>query len=187
METYVLVPEREFLKTEDAPEFDKTISTIVQKPFSNPNIKAEELNKALYQFIAKSSRKDEESDRVRVDVPASSAYVAPERQPPSPTPDPEFFTPSRTTFKKTRHQSDPLTLHATPDPEELKQAFNRRLWKKSTPRIKPGAAESIPLKPRNSPEPEDHKGKGRKKKLYQRVERDTRANTHQDGGFTLWR
>jgi hypothetical protein len=185
METYVLVPEREFMRSDEVPKFDKTITKIVQEPFRNPNDKADALSKALYQFIEKNNQKED----VGLEITEPRAYVAP--RPPSPvrsvSPESVFNNPRQTTSKRKKHPDsapaagkDPALLRSRPSRSKTKKAGHPQSNKKSVPRDSP-----------ELPEPAVHKAKPREKPVYEKVIRNTRgnanANVMQSGGLSLWR
>lgn len=67
MDTYILMPEREFKKCQEKiPDFDDSVSAILKQPFTSQTKKAEALQNALGQYL--SLNKTDDKNLHKVDV-----------------------------------------------------------------------------------------------------------------------
>ena len=174
METYVLVPEREFIKNET---FDQKVSKLANKPFENPIEKAMALSQALNQYLFHAPKERLEGVAVEIDDPL------PYTQPPS------LRRPIRQHPLQSLRQSESDIYHTAvrssrgqqivSSPADIKSSVKRiRQLKKHNP------AEGYSDAHRASPETYS---------AHQRSSSDTRSkvksNPHADqsGGQSLWR
>ena len=76
MDTYILMPEREFKKCQEKiPDFDDSVSAILKQPFTSQTKKAEALQNALGQYL--SLNKTDDKNFHKVDVSAETEPQAP--------------------------------------------------------------------------------------------------------------
>jgi hypothetical protein len=79
METFVLVPEKEFKKCENkSPDFNDSVAAVLRQPFPNEYKKAEALKNALSQFIG------QPDDKYTNTISVNSSQALPPIPPPLP-------------------------------------------------------------------------------------------------------
>ena len=172
METYVLVPEREFIKNET---FDQKVSKLANKPFENPIEKAMALSQALNQYLFHAPKEQLEGVAVEIDDPL------PYTQPPS------LRRPIRQHPLQSPRQSESDIYHTAVRSSRGQQIVS---FPSSVKRIRQ-------LKKHNPAEgyPDAHRASPEIYSAHQRSSSDTRSkaksksNPHADqsGGQSLWR